>query len=444
MKHYRYCLVVLLGLLVSGLAVAQEYPRPLAQLELNQDDVMVFLGDSITHQCLYTQYLEDYFYTRYPQRRIRFHNAGVGGDVAADALVRFAEDVASFKPKYVSVLLGMNDGRYRHFDPEVFQMYERDMTNLIEQIAACGAKAILIGPTMFDMRARRIRARAAGQDEESLRQFLYYNDVLAFYGAYLREQAFSRGLGFVDMYSPLNNITLAQRKSDPQFTLIADAVHPGGPGQLVMAYALLDMMDVSRQVSRIDIYRDEWGEWQTESDGGALLEPQRESETSGRFTFIPEGLPWVVPDEAQAGYDLVQAGNNLSREVLRISGIQPGRYEIAINQQVIGRYTDRELAAGIELQGNKLTPQYQQALKVALLNKERNDKAVRPLRNLWGQMKGKIHSGLAKDKPEEFTAWQTEFRQKVADLQAQAGQYEDRIYQINKPQTLEYVIHRVD
>src|SRR5687768_1686265 len=45
---------------------------PPAQLELADGDGIVFLGDSITHQCLYTQYVEDYFYTRYPKLRLRF------------------------------------------------------------------------------------------------------------------------------------------------------------------------------------------------------------------------------------------------------------------------------------------------------------------------------------------------------------------------------------
>src|SRR5688500_5067517 len=31
-------------------------------IQLKDGDTFVFLGDSITHQCLYTQYVEDYFY----------------------------------------------------------------------------------------------------------------------------------------------------------------------------------------------------------------------------------------------------------------------------------------------------------------------------------------------------------------------------------------------
>ena len=72
-----------------------ESSRSLDRLELKDGDTLVFLGDSITHQCLYTQYVEDFYYTRYPKMRVHFHNAGVGGDRAQDALDRFDGDVAA-------------------------------------------------------------------------------------------------------------------------------------------------------------------------------------------------------------------------------------------------------------------------------------------------------------------------------------------------------------
>jgi hypothetical protein len=33
-------------------------------LRLKDGDRFIFIGDSITHQCLYTQYVENFFYTR--------------------------------------------------------------------------------------------------------------------------------------------------------------------------------------------------------------------------------------------------------------------------------------------------------------------------------------------------------------------------------------------
>ena len=46
------------------------------------NDSVVFLGDSITQQKLYTTYLEAYTLTRFPDRRFRFRNVGWGGDTS--------------------------------------------------------------------------------------------------------------------------------------------------------------------------------------------------------------------------------------------------------------------------------------------------------------------------------------------------------------------------
>ena len=174
--------------------LAEEQPaapvfKPIVEkLDVADGDTVVFLGDSITHQCLYTQYVEDYFYTRYPKMRLHFHNAGVGGDRAKEAIARFDDDVAAFKPKYVTVLLGMNDGGYRDFDKTIFDNYQRDMNTVLEKIAEIGATAVPMTPTMHDARAARL-----GKSPQEPRD-TYYNGVLALFGGWLREQAQVRGL----------------------------------------------------------------------------------------------------------------------------------------------------------------------------------------------------------------------------------------------------------
>src|SRR5690606_24826151 len=162
----------------------------------------------------------------------KFHNAGVGGAKAWDALVRFDRDVAAYHPKYVTVLLGMNDGQYQPFNEAIFQTYYNDMKELIAKIEAINATPILMTPTMFDARAARIGPRKRDTSAVEL-----YNSVLAYYGTWLREVATESGFGFVDMYGPLNNITIAARQKDPHFTMISDAIHPDKPGQVVMAVA---------------------------------------------------------------------------------------------------------------------------------------------------------------------------------------------------------------
>jgi lysophospholipase L1-like esterase len=420
----------------------------LAKLDLQDGDTVVFLGDSITHQCLYTQYVEDYFYTRYPKLRLRFHNAGVGGDRAADALARFEEDVAAFKPKYVTLLLGMNDGRYTNFNHDIFATYEKDMTTLLDRIAGIGAMAAPMTPTMFDSRAVFLnpnRPRQAMRDK-------YYNAVLGFYGSWLREQAHERGLGFVDMYSPLNNLTMAERKQNPAFTLIKDAVHPDAPGQVVMATAWLDGLVAKSSVSAITIVPQPDGKRRITAANGKISD--FEDGDTIRFTFTANALPWVLPAEAAEGFKLTRAGHRYSNEKFTVAGLKPGKYELKIDGQPVGAWTDAQLGRGVELQENEKTPQYQQALKVAELNKEKNDQAMRPLRNLWRDLKvkrGEVNlltlakktEALAAKKP-AFEQWlANDFPAGVAKFKALVKDYEDRIYAANQPAPRKYELTRV-
>jgi lysophospholipase L1-like esterase len=425
---------------------AAEFKTVLPRMELQDGDTVVFLGDSITHQCLYTQYLEDFYYTRLPKLHIHFHNAGVGGDRASDALARFDEDVAAFKPKYVTILLGMNDGSYRDFDQTIFDTYREGMTTLLDRLAAIDATAIAITPTMHDARAARIRGKAAEPRDT------YYNGVLALYGAWLREVAQVRGLGFVDMYSPLNELTLTERKEDATFTMIPDAVHPAAPGQVVMAAAVLTDVGPQGAVSAITV-QEKQGKLAATAANGKVTDFQA-GDDGVRFTFTANALPWVLPPEAALGYDLLRAGHRYSMEGFSARNLAPGNYELKIDGESVGTWSDTKLAFRVELEVDEKTPQYQQALAVAMLNKERNDQAVHPLRDLWGRLKGKrrqIARQTEENDPqlaaakEAFDKWLAdEFRPGIAKFQALAEDYENRIYQANQPVARRYELLRVE
>lgn len=435
------CLVFLLAI-----AAIAEPKAPLATLELDDGDTVVFLGDSITHQCLYTQYVEDFFYTRFPDRRIRFHNAGVGGDTAADALARFDRDVGHYKPKYVTVLLGMNDFRYRPFDAETFETYRRDMRRLIERIVGIGAMPVLITPTMYDTRAALDRNPDMKPERVRL-----YNPTLAFYGGWVREQAFANGYGFVDMYSLLNNLTLEVRKKDPQFTFIPDAVHPGAPGQLVMAFAILRDMDLSRNVS--DVRIGGHGKVKVRASGGKLTD-LRFSGDGLEFTFAATSLPYAIVPEAKQGSDLLRLEHRQAKQNIQVHGLDPGQYQLLIDDQPVGTYGAAKLASRIELQENMLTPQYQQALAVAELNRQRNDEAVRPLRNLWSKKKQLRHARAQLEaKPDDeqiakrvadLEASVADFEDQIAALEEKTRGFEDRIYELNQPGPHRFRLVRLD
>ncbi len=416
---------------------AVTFKKMLAPVVLKDGDSFVFLGDSITHQCLYTQYVEDYYYTRYPKLRIHFFNAGIGGDRASDALVRFDADVAVHKPRYVTILLGMNDGAYRDFDKGVFDTYQKDMTELLDRLAKIGAIAVPMTPTMHDSRAARIRGRGAEPRDS------YYNGVLALFGAWLRETAQVRGLGFVDMYSPLNQLTLVERRKDANYTLIKDAVHPDAPGQVIMAAAILSDLCARSSVSSITIQQ-QAGKLTAVAGNGKISDFQAEGDAM-RFTFLANALPWVLPPEAMPGYQLIHAGHRYGMEAFTARNLKPGKYELKIDGQSVGTWSDSQLAFRLELEANDKTPQYQQALRVALLNKERNEKAVRPLRSLWLKVKAwRRQLASQPEKKEAFAKWMAEeFQPGAAKLEVLAKDYEQQIYQANQPVARKYELVRI-
>lgn len=453
----RLALCLALSLTAAGWAQDNASPAPAAaagpktpvsKFELTDGDSIVFLGDSITHQRLYTQYVEDYFYTRFPKMRLKIHNAGVGGARAWDAMARFDQDVAAYKPKYVTILLGMNDGTYRPFDQPTFDTYKKDMTELLGKISGIGATPILMTPTMFDSRADRARPNNK-RDPNSQAE---YNSVLAYYGTWLREIAVENGHGFVDMWGPLNNLTLEQRKTEPGFTLIKDAVHPDAPGQLVMAVAVITDMNLPRQVSSISINLNAKNDKQRAKAVGGTLDGLTQSDDGVEFTFTADALPWALPDEAQLGAKLTKLGHKLSSERLTIHGLPAGQYELSIDGQAVGTYWNTALAAHIELQENTKTPQYQQALEVAMLNKKRNEGPIGALRGEWGRFQGYARTKRdAEAKPDDMekqaqlkklTDQIAGMEERVAKANADAKSIEDEIFTKNQPPARKYSLKR--
>jgi lysophospholipase L1-like esterase len=443
-------------MLLSVLPSRGQAPKAGEGFTPQDGDTIVFLGDSITHQCMYTQYVEDFFLTRYPDRHIHFHNAGVSGDKAADAKRRFEDDVAALHPKFVTVLLGMNDGQYKDFTPEILATYQQDMTALLESVKAIGAKAIVMTPTPFDHHQLEARMKDPTFRFKDRPFSPQYNAVLGFFSGWLRETAGQRALPCVDLWGPLNDVMFSERRSNPDFTLIPDAIHPGEAGQFIMAFNLLSQFNPDRKsVGSITITKG--GEKWTAASNGKVTELKELAEGKGiTFKHLATALPWVVPDAASAdalkwesnnpaafGKSLTHAGHRLGGEVLKISGLSAGQYEILIDGKPAGKPVPHTvLAAKVELQDNAATPEYAQAMEVALLNRERNDKAVRPLRDAWSKIKS-LRTQLGNAKGDDQARIQSEITAKIAstkELLSLGAEYEARLHKLAQPVVRTYEV----
>jgi len=330
-------------------------PRPFA---LRDGDRVVFYGDSITQAGGYGQLVEAYVVTRFPSWQVSFENAGVGGDTvrggsAGPVDVRLERDVIARRPSVVTIMLGMNDGGYKPFDPVTLAAFGDGYAAIVRRLqqALPGVRLTLVRSSPFDDVARPPQF-APGYDD-ALRRLGCYVGVL---GA--REKA-----TVVDFRTPVNDGVAAVFRSDPELArlLLPDRVHPSAAGHLLMGATLLRAWGAGATVTRLSI------------DAAAKSVSSAENTTvSGLGATEAGGLRWTQLDRAlplplsfddaevllaqKAGADLA----SLDTQPLAVSSLPPGRYQLKIDGQSIGTFADGELAAGVDL-ARLNTPQRWQA-----------------------------------------------------------------------------------
>ena len=113
-------------------------------------DRVVMIGDSITEQHLYSNYVEMWTVTRFPHWKITFRNVGIGGDRSVGGNARFARDVLLHKPTAMTVDFGMNDGSYREFSEQTFKPYVDGLQGMADQAKAANIRTAWVTPQPLD------------------------------------------------------------------------------------------------------------------------------------------------------------------------------------------------------------------------------------------------------------------------------------------------------
>jgi len=323
------------------------------------DDV-VFFGDSITHHNHYVGYATLFYATRYPGCRVRFHNAGVGGNRVGSAMARFRQDVAAVEPEWVLVLLGMNDGGRGQRDEQRFlDRYRKGMRNMLQRIdKETGAKVIFLLPTMFD----HAKAVAVSGKENPVGKD--YNARLVRFGDALEALAKTRDLKTVDLNAPMVRATERMRKKDPTASLTKEGVHPTPAGHFVMTHALLKGLGVTPVVSAVSVDA-RTGRAQAER---AAVRNVQTDDAGLSFELHAEALPFPYPPAAKGMLQYVPFTRDLNRETVQVTNLPGGRYSLRIDDVAVGIYTADRLAAGLNLATNAKTPQHKQAVAAQAVN----------------------------------------------------------------------------
>src|SRR5262245_54976305 len=203
---------------------------------LKEGDRVVFYGDSITDQRLYTTFTETFVVTRFPKLNVSFVHSGWGGDRVTGGGggpidVRLHRDVFDYKPTVLTIMLGMNDGSYRAFDEAIFNTYAKGYQHIIDSVkeALPGIRITVIQPSPCDDATQPPRFEGG------------YNAVLVRYSRFVKELSEREKLGVADLNSPIVAALEKAKAADAELAkkIIPDRVHPGSGGHLLMAVELL-------------------------------------------------------------------------------------------------------------------------------------------------------------------------------------------------------------
>jgi lysophospholipase L1-like esterase len=377
----KWILAVIAALIVSGApapsqAAGTTARRAHAKVDpfyLKDGDRVVFYGDSITDQRLYTTYIETYCVTRFPLRHFTFVHSGWGGDRVSGGGggpidVRLDRDVFPYKPTVVTICLGMNDGSYRAFDQGIFDTYVKGYRHILDRLKAelPGVRITLLTASAYDDVTRAPNFPGG------------YNATLKRYGDAVADLAKEYKATLADTNAPLVAALEKAKAADPTLAsqVIKDRVHPGPGGHMVMAAAVLKAWNAPSTVAEIAI---DAARRRAGASVNTRISRLRLTHDGLAFTHLDGALPWPLDRDPQKNRDMqlmlqsTDEGQTLDRFTLTVAGLPAGKYAVKVDGTEMAQVTGAALESGLDLTSIPELPANQQAAEVLNLTRQHND-----------------------------------------------------------------------
>lgn len=294
------------------------------------NDRLVIYGDSITEQRMYSRYMQQYLFCRYPELKLNAYNAGWGGDRAPGGLNRLERDVLVLNPNVVTLFFGMNDGGYNKLNDDVLKAYKDGTEGIIKALQAKNVMPVVFTPGCVD------------PDKQASLKTNNYNDTLEALGKAALELAKQYQTPSADIFHPMLALQNEKKAVNPAFSYIPDSVHPDGNGHQVMAYNMLKGLGAEPMP--------DLGSADLKANTTVGLKVL--GNTDEKITLETDPLPipyWfepaMLPIMRESGF-LQFAGQKLT-----LTGLTAPSYELTVDGTRIGRISAEQLAAGYLVPG---------------------------------------------------------------------------------------------
>lgn len=342
-------------------------------------DRIVFLGNSITDGGRYHSYIWLYYMTRFPNLRIQIFNSGISADNVLKMQKRFETDVIPYKPTYLFLTFGMNDSGYEEYNkPGAKEFGEHKYEETVRNFEPMetkiknldNTKVAIISPTPYEEVADLTQSPLEKAHKGK-------TDVMLRITDYQQKKSQENNWGFVDLIHPMLAINQRGQKTNPAFTISGeDRVHPYNMGHMIMAYHILKAQNLSgEKVASISI---DAKRNKTLIAENCKISNIRNNGNELSFNYLANSLPYPIDTVhiwgSASQYEALEHipfMEEMNDERLIIQGLSDGKYQLAIDGEIITETSSQELSKGINLAEYTNTPQYQQAMTVMHLNEER-------------------------------------------------------------------------
>lgn len=317
-------LALAVSLTVSGLAETlplAKAPRT-THLLVRQGDRLAICGDSITEQRMYSRILETYLTVCAPELQVSVRQYGWSGERADGFFERMENDVLRFHPTLATTCYGMNDHRYRPFEPWIGELYRSHMDSVVRWFQKAGTRVVVGSPGSIGKVPSWVKD--AGPTVPLMNRNL----------AELRNLgvgvARSHGAAFADIFQPMYQSDIAaQARYGTNYCVPGkDGVHPGWAGQLIMAYAFLDALGLPGDIGTITL--DATRGTAKASAGHEVLStaPGKVELRSSKYPFCAAPAEPADDGSLRSGMQWVPFEERFNRLKLVVRGMEATRYRV--------------------------------------------------------------------------------------------------------------------
>ncbi|MBX7244106.1 MAG: hypothetical protein K1X53_01330 [Candidatus Sumerlaeaceae bacterium] len=305
---------------------------------LRDGDTVMFLGDSITAAGIYGKVIENYTLLRYPHRKVRFLNAGWGGDTAAGGLKRLTRDVLNRGATVVTVAYGVNDiGWGTKADAEHRQIYLDGIRGIVEECRKRGVRVYICSAAITG-------ADPARSENDFLQRMC--DDGMALSkslgGNAIDVQRYMRGIQR-KVWQANEGTTDAKAKATLH---TEDGIHLNEMGQYAMALAILKGLGAPSDVSSATL---DFTNSEKPNSQGCRVSSVRATTDSLEFDRLDDGLPLNLGLGWLISYRFLPVADELNRYMLTIRNLPSGRYDVIADGRLVGTYGHEALGAGQNL-----------------------------------------------------------------------------------------------